>query len=69
MVESNYSESYLRTNLVKQIIGETTYYYSLGKKDQKSFSIMSNERLLILNFSKGHIFYNNQTRGLPFRDK
>lgn len=46
-----------------------SFYYSVAKKDQKSFSIMSNERLFVFNFDEGCIFYNNQTRGLPFRGK
>ena len=29
---------------------------------------MSNDRLLVLDFDNGKLFYNNQTRGLPFRN-
>ena len=50
----------------KEVVDGVAYYYGVGKKDQKSFSLISNERLLVLDFDHGKLFYNNRTRALPF---
>ena len=63
----NYTEKELKAAIQKERIEGMSYYYSVAKKDQKSFSLMSNERLLVFNFDEGCIFYNNQIRGLPLR--
>ena len=64
----NYSSDFLKRNLVKDVFMDTVYYYSVGNKDQKNLSIFSNERLLVLDFDRGKLFYNSQLRGLPFRE-
>lgn len=50
MVESVYSEAQLRSQIIKEVIGESTLYYSLVKKEAKTISILTNERLLVFNF-------------------
>ena len=65
-MDRKYTDEELRTAIHKETIDRVVYYYGVGKKDQKSFSLISNERLLILDFDNGKLFYNNRTRALPF---
>jgi len=67
MADRNYTEQELRTSIKEENIDGVKYFYGTGQKDQKSFSLISNERLLILDSDNNKLFYNNQTRGLPFR--
>lgn len=50
-------------------IDNKTYHYSIAKKEQKSFSFMKNDRLLVLDFDDGNLFYVNEIKNLPFRTK
>lgn len=58
-MENVYSEGQLKTQIIKESIGDATLYYSLVKKEGKTISILTNERLLVFNFEKGELFYIN----------
>jgi hypothetical protein len=58
-MQANYSEHQLKNTLLSQKIENKTYYYSLAKKEQKSLSFLKNDRLLVLNFDDGILFYVN----------
>ena len=42
MEDRNYSEEELRKTIKQENVDGVSYYYGIGKKDQKSFSLMSN---------------------------
>ena len=42
MADKNYSEEELRKSIKQENVDGVNYYYGIGKKDQKSFSLISN---------------------------
>jgi len=61
-----YSEEELRKWLKHETIGNTKIYYSIAKKEQKTLSFFSNDRLLIYDDTRRIIFYVNETKNTPF---
>jgi hypothetical protein len=41
-MERNYTEKELKTQIMQETIDGVKYYYGIGKKDQKSLSVLSN---------------------------
>jgi len=66
-MSSNYSEKQLRSSILNEKQDNTIFYYSIAKKEQKNFSFLTNERLLVLDFEEGKLFYSNEIKNLPFR--
>lgn len=58
-MQRNYTEKELRTTIIKEKVEEKIFYYSVAKKEQNSLSFLSNERLLVLDFDQGKLFYMN----------
>ena len=54
-----YTEDELRKWLKQETINKTTIYYSIAKKDGKTLSFFSNDRLLIYDDTRRIIFYVN----------
>jgi hypothetical protein len=55
----NYNEADLRTKIHMDIVKGTELYYSLVKKEAKTMSFLSNERLLVYDAGRKILFYRN----------
>lgn len=63
----NNSELTLRSQLLRETVADTTLYYSLVKKDSKTLSFLSNDRLLIYDDKRRILFYINDFKNTPFK--
>lgn len=63
----NNSEISLRSKLHRENITDTTLYYSLAKKESKTLSFLSNDRLLVYDDKRRILFYINEFKNTPFR--
>ena len=63
---SKYTEAELKTSLIREKVNETTLYYSLVKKEGKTISFLTNDRLLIYDNNRRIIYYNNDFKNAPF---
>lgn len=52
---------------MSETIGETTIYYSLVKKDAKTLSFLTNDRLLVYDNQRRILFYINDFKNTPFK--
>jgi hypothetical protein len=52
---------------MRETVNETTLHYSLVKKEAKTMSFLSNERLLVYDATRRILFYNNDYKNTPFR--
>ena len=50
-------------------MGDTNLHYSMVKKDQVTLSFLTNERLLVYDDNRRWLFYINDFKNTPFRDK
>lgn len=55
----NNSELTLRSQLLRETIADTVLYYSLVKKESKTLTFLTNDRLLIYDDKRRILFYIN----------
>ena len=63
----NYTQQELRTDLKQEEFGKNKIYYSLVKKDGKTISFITNERLLLYDDARKILYYINDFKNTPFK--
>jgi hypothetical protein len=62
----NNTEEQLKTTITHEHIDSNHIYYSITNKAKEMFSLFGNDRLLIFNYTKGMLYYNNEFASTPF---
>lgn len=60
------NEKDLKTKINYIVVDDKMYHYSLCKKEQENFTLMSNWRLLIYNQDDATLYYTNEPDKIPF---
>jgi hypothetical protein len=61
------TEEQLKANITHELIESNYLYYSIAKKSKGIFSVFGTDRLLIFNYTKGILYYNNELNITPFK--